>query len=186
MQLPYCEEEDSIEDLLEDSTPHLENSALTSQAPAHPTLISTELDPDRPYQMAHTLLESSTTPSSLVFPLMMVAPVIFVVPVVAIPPAAPFVTPQLQLFVPLAAISVPDIAHFSASLACLRAILVVETQQTWGAPPCIHLDDLISSTLMAFPVTLDEQDDMWFVSLTPGSITSFKQLADLFDARFDN
>ncbi|KAL5977703.1 hypothetical protein ACLOJK_039231 [Asimina triloba] len=38
----------------------------------------------------------------------------------------------------------------------------------------------------AFPATLNEQEKMWFASLALGSITGFKQLTDLFEARFNN
>ncbi|KAL5974843.1 hypothetical protein ACLOJK_031516 [Asimina triloba] len=38
----------------------------------------------------------------------------------------------------------------------------------------------------AFVATLDEQRKMWFASLAPGSIISFGQLTDLFEAQFSN
>ncbi|KAL5987065.1 hypothetical protein ACLOJK_041061 [Asimina triloba] len=53
----------------------------------------------------------------------------------------------------------------------------------------IHMDLCTTSEGLkcrAFPATLDEQGKMWFASLAPGSIVSFKQLTYLFKARFSN
>ncbi|KAL5973228.1 hypothetical protein ACLOJK_037255 [Asimina triloba] len=49
----------------------------------------------------------------------------------------------------------------------------------------IHMDLRIAYEWLiciAFPTTLDEQEKMWFASLAPNSITSFRQLTDLFEA----
>ncbi|KAL5989122.1 hypothetical protein ACLOJK_027224 [Asimina triloba] len=53
----------------------------------------------------------------------------------------------------------------------------------------IHMDLHTTSEGLkckAFPTTLDKQEKMWFTSLAPGSITSFRQLIDLFEAWFSN
>ncbi|KAL5975431.1 hypothetical protein ACLOJK_019753 [Asimina triloba] len=53
----------------------------------------------------------------------------------------------------------------------------------------IHIDLRTTSEGLkcrAFPATLEEQEKMWFVPFTPGSITSFRQLTDLFKARLND
>ncbi|KAL5986932.1 hypothetical protein ACLOJK_015267 [Asimina triloba] len=53
----------------------------------------------------------------------------------------------------------------------------------------IHMDLRTTSKGLkcrAFLATLDKQGKMWFASLTPSSIASFRQLIDLFEARFSN
>ncbi|KAL6003905.1 hypothetical protein ACLOJK_004451 [Asimina triloba] len=53
----------------------------------------------------------------------------------------------------------------------------------------IHMDLRTTSEGLkcrAFSATLDEEGKMWFSSLAPGCIASFKQLTNLFEARFSN
>ncbi|KAL6006276.1 hypothetical protein ACLOJK_040322 [Asimina triloba] len=131
-QLLEHKKESSTKYLLEDSSPPLAFDVNTSC----------------PY--SHGI---GSHPLIIGFPLTTVTPTIYVVSVVTISLATPFTTPQLQLFILSTTIPIFDKAHFHVSSACPGAIPMVKTQQTWGTPPYVCLNDPIPSGIRNYELT---------------------------------
>ncbi|KAL6005377.1 hypothetical protein ACLOJK_005944 [Asimina triloba] len=88
-------------------------------------------------------------------------------------------TPQLHPSSTLRALDILEMAIFDPASNPTRHVVNYN----------IHMDLFTVSEGLkckAFSVTLDEQGKILFASLAPGSITSFRQLTDLFEARFSN
>ncbi|KAL5999276.1 hypothetical protein ACLOJK_040726 [Asimina triloba] len=104
--------------------------------------------------------------------------------------AQPDATSILSVGVPLplaATVLTPDMTSI---IYHLQATSQLHPSSTLRAPDmnslfALHLQmQLIPDR--AFLATLDKQGKMWFSSLSSSSITSFKQLTDLFEAQFNN